>query len=156
MHLFQAFKKLIKKSDNEETEETEETEEKRAWYKPEKKQIVNVMTYDPDTTTYKIVMEEYGEGETVPEEAIRVTDTKNEFLRFDDRHNIPPQDSLMTAMDLGMLLDNRDIKLAFDKLTGNGGGLLTEGWTPKKILIYGGIGFVALIFVFAIIQPMLH
>lgn len=155
MRLFQAFKDLFKKTNTEETEETEEKEPKRAWFRPQRKQIVNVMTYDPEKTTYKIVIEEYDEGETIPEEAIRVTDTKNEYLRFDERHNIPPQDSLVTALDLAKLLDNRDIKDAFDKLTGTS-GLLTEGLTPKKILIYGAIGLVALIFIIAFMQPMLH
>lgn len=111
------------------------------------------MAYLEDIETYRIFVSEMPERE-IPTEAIRITDTKGEYIQYDQRHEIPEQDSLLTAMDLLMLMDNRDIINAFNALTGSR-GLFEDGLTTRKIIVYGVIGVVALILLYAFFSPMM-
>lgn len=112
------------------------------------------MAYVEEIETYRIWVSEMPERE-IPSEAIRITDTKGEFILYDQRHEIPEQDTWMTAMDLLRLLDNRDFRDAFDKLTG-GRGLFNDGLTTRKIVVYAIIGVVALIMVYVFFSPLMH
>lgn len=119
------------------------------WNRKRKLKILYDIAYVPEIRTYRMVRIRAAKASP---DYIRVTGSKTEFIRYEGMHDIPEDDSMLTAMGLQRILDNRDIKRAFDQLTGAGA---SDALDPKKMIIYGVIFVVAAVFVYAFMSPML-
>lgn len=67
------------------------------WNRKRKLKILYDIVYVPEIRTYRIVRIRAGKA---PPDYLRVTGSKTEFVRYEGMHDIPEDDSMLTAMGL--------------------------------------------------------